>query len=366
MIQVVVGSWKTAATFVMHEPLLRASSTYLTTKLDLASENGDDLDILELPADSSKIFGLINRYLYTGSIPSQDWQYLVPFPLHPLCDVWLVAYDLGMSRLVNYATWCLLKRIDEKRTYEVATTLPGNIEIIYEHTPAGSKLRKLLLDMCIWEFEHFAPSSRAPNRMRWDLFEALRQKQKAEKSPLLDVRNYYTTEEEIVSEEAKVEPIPTSPALELPTAGPASGAKTVVLLTASKDIPPSFNSDTKTRATMERSAESQSRPVLTPKPLIPCEPPRGPFVRLPPSDPQPKSPSPMYQGETVAEPSNADLNGKPPRFLKAVGSAVSFIPRLTPLRASLVVLTPWPIPQTLLLALPTSLLRPHRRKRPAL
>ena len=34
-----------------------------------------------------------------------------------------------------------------------------------------------------------------PNRIGWDLYEALKQKNKATVWPLLDVTNYYTTEE---------------------------------------------------------------------------------------------------------------------------------------------------------------------------
>ena len=153
MIRIEVGRGENATIFVVRQPLLRASSTYLTTKPDLAAQDGDGFDVLQLPADSPKIFGLVNRYLYTGAIPSYDWQYLVPFPLHPLCDIWLLAYDLGIAHLVNYMTWCLIQRLIEKRIYEVATTLPGNQEFIYEHAPAGSTLRKLLVDMCVWEFE---------------------------------------------------------------------------------------------------------------------------------------------------------------------------------------------------------------------
>lgn len=209
MVEVVVGKGEDSTTFVVHEPLVTASSAYFRNALAMASEEGANSSRIELKEWSPTIFGLVNRYLYTGVITSQDWQSLAPFPFYPLCDIWLLAYCLRMPALVNHVIWCLLKCMDEKRVDEAATIMPGNVEIVYARAPPESKLRKLLLDMCVWEFEDFKQSIKAPSQMGWDLFEAMKQKQRVENSPLLDVRNYYTKEEEMMPVEVKVpvEPI---------------------------------------------------------------------------------------------------------------------------------------------------------------
>lgn len=249
MIEVLVGGGEETETFIIHEPLLTTSSLLFKTRLAAASKDANDTMALELVGISPVIFGSINRYLYTGGIDSLEHSHPPLLPLYPLCDVWLLADHFGMPKLMNYAIWCLVKQLDQRRIYEVGTAIPANLETIYERAPAKSKLRQLLLDMCVWHVQDFKQSIRTPSQMGWDLFETMKVQRRGGNNPLLDVRNYYVKEDKFAQYEAR-------PAIPLANGEAALKAETSV-------VPPAEPPTTSTQASMPKHhvAEAPSEPA---------------------------------------------------------------------------------------------------------
>lgn len=275
MIEVIVGSGEETETFIIHEPLLTTSSLLFKKKLAAASEDGKDTIVLELVGISPIIFGSINRYLYTGGIDSFEHDHLPLLPLYPLCDVWLLADHFGMPKLMNHVIWCLLKQLDKSRVAEVGTGIPASLETIYERAPSKSKLRQLMLDICVWLVPDFRQSTKASIQMGWDLFEAMKVQRDAVRNPLSDVRNYYVKENEFAQYEAQ-------PAVPLATGeAPANTAS------SNSNVPPSGPPTTCAESPIShRPARALSTPTKSgqnpytpiPQPKTPVVTPRSPIL----------------------------------------------------------------------------------------
>lgn len=205
MIEVVVGKGEHAVTFTVHEPLLTSSSAYFQRALQPAFKEGNTRKI-ELEDEDPAIFGLLNNYLYTGRLQSPGVTIAQRASMPTLCAVWLLAHYLQIPKLVNHATSCLFKAMQAGNVLA-----PQDLEEIYERAPLDSKLSKLLLDICVWGPQDFTPSANPPIEMGWDLFAAQKQKSGATKSPLLDVRNYYTGEKELVPVQVGAPGVATQP-----------------------------------------------------------------------------------------------------------------------------------------------------------
>lgn len=104
------------------------------------------------------------------------------------CRVWLLAHYLQITPLVTYAIWRVLSIKDGGDRIHFL-----DIETLYEQAPADSELRKLLVHLCVWgEKERLDLSPTLPHSMLRDLvLEIQRKCVPAQKSPLMDVRNYY-------------------------------------------------------------------------------------------------------------------------------------------------------------------------------
>ena len=244
----IVGGGEETEAFIIHEPLLTTSSLLFRTRLAAASKDGNDTVALELLGISPVIFGSINRYLYTGDIDSLEHDHLPLLPLYSLCDIWLLADHFGMPKLMNYAIWCLIKQLDERRIYEVGAAIPANLETIYERASAKSKLRQLLLDMCVWHLQDFKPSVKTPSQMGWDLFETMKVQMNGGNNPLLDVGNYYVDEDEFAQYEAP-------PAISLADGEAASKADTSV-------VPPTEPPTTSIQASMPKQYVAEATSEL--------------------------------------------------------------------------------------------------------
>lgn len=151
-----------------------------------------------------------------------------------------------------YSDECVaVKQFDQRRTYEVGTAIPANLETIYKRAPAKSKLRQLLLDMCVWHVQDFKQSIRTPSQMGWGLFETMKVQRKGGNNPLLDVRSYYVKEDEFAQYEAR-------PATTLADGEAASKSDTSV-------VQPAKPLTTSTQASMPKHhvAEAISEPIET-------------------------------------------------------------------------------------------------------
>lgn len=72
-------------------------------------------------------------------------------------------------------------------------------EELYERAPMDSKPRKFLVDVMVLTRGELELSNEAPNLMLRDMVKKLKRKVRGrEGDPLLDVRNYYTPEEELI------------------------------------------------------------------------------------------------------------------------------------------------------------------------
>ena len=203
MITVTVGEGSAATTFVIHEPLLTSSSAYFQRALKSTFKEGDTGQV-NLEEDDPQVFGLVNEYLYTGtiSVSRVDTDFLRSFS-----ELWLLAHYLQIPRLVNYAMGRLVSWTGEGSfALDDASGMAlriRDVEELYKRAPMESKLRKFLVDLLIWKTAQ-EPSDDAPQDMlREGMREARRMAEKV-KSPLLDVRNYHTKDEELVQVEGNM------------------------------------------------------------------------------------------------------------------------------------------------------------------
>ena len=208
MITVIIGKGSSATTFVVHEPLLTSSSAYFQRALKSTFKEGDTGQV-NLEEDDPQVFGLVNEYLYTGviAVSRVDTGFLRLFS-----ELWLLAHYLQIPRLVNYAMWRLVSwagqdSFDLNDASGIAFRI-REVEELYDRAPMESKLRKFLVDLLIWKEENKAleMSDDAPHSMMRDgIREAKRKASGIVKSPLLNVQNYYTKDEELVQAEGSME-----------------------------------------------------------------------------------------------------------------------------------------------------------------
>lgn len=205
MITVIIGKGSAATTFVVHEPLLTSSSAYFQRALKSTFKEGDTGQV-NLEEDDPQVFGLVNEYLYTGviAVSRVDTDFLRWFS-----ELWLLAHYLQIPRLVNYAMWRLVSWAGQDLNDASGMALNiREVEELYDRAPMESKLRKFLVDLLIWKEENKAleMSDYAPHSMMRDgIREAKRKASGIVKSPLLNVKNYYTKDEELVQVEGSME-----------------------------------------------------------------------------------------------------------------------------------------------------------------
>lgn len=204
MITVKVGKDSAATTFVIREPLLTSSSAYFQRALKSTFKEGDTGQV-NLEDEDPQAFGLVNEYLHTSTIAVSrlDTDFLRSFS-----ELWLLAHYLQIPTLIKYAMWQLVSWAGQDSfaldDASGTTIRIRDIEEFYERAPMESKLRKFLIDLLIWKTA-LDPSDDASKEMLRDgMKEARRQGSGNVKSPLLDVRNYYMKDKELVQLEGNM------------------------------------------------------------------------------------------------------------------------------------------------------------------
>lgn len=212
MIHVTLGEGSATKMFTIHEPLLTISSAYFQRALQTTFKEGQDCQV-DLCEEDPLVFGLLNEYLYRGGIRPSTKTLDFKSPLVCFGELWLLAHYLQMPKLVNYSMWRILLWMDEvpkAATTSSALTQPSSLDMediynLYDTAPMDSKLRKFLVNLLVWSGWNLKLGDEAPHLMIREMVDELRKRCDVVKtsSPLLDVRNYYVTEEELVPVDGK-------------------------------------------------------------------------------------------------------------------------------------------------------------------
>lgn len=211
MIHVTLGKDSAIKMFTIHEPLLTTSSAYFQRALQTTFKEGQDCRV-DLCEEDPLVFGLLNEYLYKTVIKPSSETSDFKNPLVCFGELWLLAHYLQMPKLVNYSMWRILLWMDEahKAAFASSTNTPPSLDIediydLYDKAPIDSKLRKFLVNLLVWSGWDLKLGDEAPHLMIREMVDELRKRCGLVKikSPLLDVRNYYVEEEELVPVEGK-------------------------------------------------------------------------------------------------------------------------------------------------------------------
>lgn len=206
MICVMLGKDPATKMFTIHEPLLTTSSAYFQRALQTTFKEGQDCQV-DLREEDPLVFGLLNEYLYKTVIKSSTETLDFKSPLVCFGELWLLAHYLQMPKLVNYSMWRILLWMDEahKAAFASSTLTPPSLDIediydLYDKAPMDSKLRKFLVNLLVWSGWNLKLGDEAPHLMIREMVDELRRSWDVAKtkSPLLDVRNYYVKDEELV------------------------------------------------------------------------------------------------------------------------------------------------------------------------
>lgn len=146
----VVGR-KTSQTFYVHEKLIRASSPFFDAALGKRWKEGIQR-VVALPADEGDVFDLYMQYLYSGKVASKleaataEFENLVQ--LYVLGEKFL---DRQFQDRVVDALIAATHQPRPSKQYEHGTArwfpTAETLVPIYEHTPVGSPIRQLMVDM---------------------------------------------------------------------------------------------------------------------------------------------------------------------------------------------------------------------------
>ena len=213
MIEVVVGSDSSSKSFFIHDPLLTTSSAYFRRCLKSSFKEGSKSRVF-LEEEDPQVFGLLSEYLYMDEVLRLNAEPISLDKPNPsflstmrwLSELWLLAHNRQMPKLVNYPMWRLLQWLDTSSDLLFGFSVL-EAEELYERALMDSKLRKFLIDVMVWMRGELELSNEAPNLMLRDMMKELKREVEGRGGdPLLDVRNYYTPEEGLVPlKEKKVE-----------------------------------------------------------------------------------------------------------------------------------------------------------------
>ncbi len=194
-----MGKDEAAVNYVVHEPILTASSTYFQGALKPTFQEGADGKIV-LEQEDPRIFGLINEYLYTGHIrqvhsseviDGKEVKVMTPTS-EDYAEIWLLADYLDMQTIKNKAMLHLAYAVDDgTHLYSPATM--KLLEDLYDKAPMESLMRKYIVDLCIWSRQdHVDFTDDPPLQLMKSVVRELKKKSaKMMDSPLNDVNNYY-------------------------------------------------------------------------------------------------------------------------------------------------------------------------------
>lgn len=193
MTGIVIGKDDTKETFITAEPLLTSELPYFKNALKATFKEGQD-DRVELEQEGATICGLVKEFLHEGSIEqtASEAEANTAAAMADYCYLWCLAHYLQIDSLMNYGKWRLLSIMDKGGMAQLRT-----IEAIYESFQMYSALRWFLVHLCAWGVkEELQPTKDAAQDMLRELATEFQKKcDPAQKSPLVDVRNYYVMDE---------------------------------------------------------------------------------------------------------------------------------------------------------------------------
>lgn len=137
--------------FAVHKEILRAHSPFFRSAVQQNWKEGQE-GIIRLPDDDPEVLELYEEWLYEGKIFSQDEQQVED---SDESDLLIKAFVFGEKiqdgRFRDAAIDCLIACLNSKdeNRYKWFPTEQG-IDMVYEGTPPGSPLRRLMVDMHVY------------------------------------------------------------------------------------------------------------------------------------------------------------------------------------------------------------------------
>ncbi|KAL5351655.1 hypothetical protein ACLOAV_003515 [Pseudogymnoascus australis] len=171
------GKW-----FGMHKDHLVNTSPYMKAAF-MGKFQEASMGVVTLKETSVETFGMFNEWLYTGVITSKycvEKGLSIPDLLardkptfSELLDVWLLADYLLVPQLKNFIADYMVAK--HKRRHAIPRQ---DFNYFYKNTQAGSPMRKLMVDICVWRFSGVSEGYRTsfdliPREMAVDLLVAL-------------------------------------------------------------------------------------------------------------------------------------------------------------------------------------------------
>ncbi|KFX91144.1 hypothetical protein O988_07897 [Pseudogymnoascus sp. VKM F-3808] len=198
IVYVIVGRSKQK--FGMHKDHLCATSQYFKAALEGNFEEAE-LGEVALADTSVSAFGLFNEWLYTGKIAEELCQeegltnvelYNKDRPtFRQLLDAWNLADYLLVPQLQNH----IMDMMQAK--YEKRKVVPKcQFSYFYEHTQAGSPMRKFLVDLCVWRWygqseNYTRHGASIPPEMAMELVVALARRLEERDTPFFVTESYH-------------------------------------------------------------------------------------------------------------------------------------------------------------------------------
>ncbi|KAK4497119.1 hypothetical protein PRZ48_011569 [Zasmidium cellare] len=183
IITVDVGSPLYRKQFHLHKELLKKRSRWFTEKID----NLDSTRTIRLGVPDVKIFDLYMQLIYTGKIPSKNFQPNFNGNGGETCllvDFYCMCTTLQDERAMDAAISAILD-IYKEEPNEGGSLLPGTFEItnVYNKTSLGSTLRRLVVDLYVLDprasvLDRFGKTTTVPRVFFLDLSKAMMKKYK--------------------------------------------------------------------------------------------------------------------------------------------------------------------------------------------
>jgi hypothetical protein len=142
MVTIVVGTDDTdKESFFAHEGLLRHYSTYFQAALK-KEWIGEAVKVIELPDDDLDTFRAFFHYMYSRKLYScLTDEGNIPLDGCDICYIYVFGDARGAPELCNAALDLLFQKHCQEWTYPT-----GQLNYVYDETPARSSLRKYLVD----------------------------------------------------------------------------------------------------------------------------------------------------------------------------------------------------------------------------
>ncbi|KAL8995561.1 MAG: hypothetical protein Q9169_004734 [Polycauliona sp. 2 TL-2023] len=151
VVTIFVGPGETP--FYIHSQLLTPKSAFF--KAALAGPWRESAErVIYLPEDDPKLFG--NYVLWVYDYPNPLYPNNVSFSNDELCQLYVLGDKLGSEAWQNMIIDKICKRATRRSDQHVFAIPDSTFEYVYDNTPPGSRLRKVLADFLAWN--RFPPS----------------------------------------------------------------------------------------------------------------------------------------------------------------------------------------------------------------